>query len=260
MKKLLLLAALIAVVFPGKAQDKLTVFFDFDRYELNDIALKKLSNWTIATPQVEVTKVYGFCDWKGTNSYNDSLSIKRVNAVVAFLKEHQIKVNPGYDVRGFGEDFEQSKVQSENRKVIIEFQEKAPEPKKETLSALHQKINTAAKGDMITLDNLYFFNMSPRLLPKSKPILYDLLCAMQENPNLKIEIQGHICCQIKGDIYNLSTSRARAIYNFLVSQRINRKRLSYIGFGTTRPIHPIPEQSEQEENENRRVEILIKDK
>ncbi|MBU3682273.1 MAG: hypothetical protein FGM16_10100 [Flavobacterium sp.] len=259
MKKLLLLTALIAVFFPGKAQDKLTVFFDFDRHELNEIAIKKLNNWTIVSPQVEVTKVYGFCDWKGTNSYNDSLSIKRVNAVVAFLKEHQIKVNPGYDVRGFGEDFEQSKVQSENRKVIIEYREKPVEIKKETLSALQQKIKSANKGDMILLDNLYFFNMSPRLLPKSKPILYDLLCALQENPNLKIEIQGHICCQINGDVANLSGSRARAIYNFLVSQRINRKRLSFVGYGTTRPIHPIPEQSEQQENENRRVEILIKD-
>lgn len=259
MKKLLLLAALIAFVFLGKAQDKLTVFFDFDRYELNEIAIKKLDNWTIVSPQVEVTKVYGFCDWKGSNSYNDSLSIKRVNAVVAFLKEHQIKVNQGYDVRGFGEDFEQSKVQSENRKVIIEYREKPVEVKKEPLSALQQKIKSANKGDMILLDNLYFFNMSPRLLPKSKPILYDLLCALQENPNLKIEIQGHICCQIHGDVANLSGSRARAIYNFLVSQRINRKRLSFIGYGTTRPIHPIPEQNEQQENENRRVEILIKD-
>ena len=260
MKKLFLLLLLFQFSIVGIAQDKLTVFFDFDRHDLNEIALKKLAKWTGASPQVEVIKVYGFCDWKGSNSYNDSLSIKRVNAVVAFMKEHQIKVNSGYDVRGFGEDFEQSKIQSENRKVIIEYQDKPVEVKKEPLSALHQKINTAAKGDMITLDNLYFFNMSPRLLPRSKPILYDLLCAMQENPNLKIEIQGHICCQIKGDIYNLSTSRARAIYNFLVSQRINRKRLSYIGYGTTRPIHPIPEQTEQQENENRRVEILIKDK
>jgi outer membrane protein OmpA-like peptidoglycan-associated protein len=259
MKKSLLLLVLLLCSIMGFAQDKLTVFFDFDRYELNDIALKKLSNWTLTSPDVEVTKVYGFCDWKGTNSYNDSLSIKRVNAVVEFMKAHQIKVNAGYDVRGFGEDFEQSKVQSENRKVIIEYQDKPVEVKKEQLSALHQKIKSANKGDMITLDNLYFFNMSPRLLPKSKPILYDLLCAMQENPNLKIEIQGHICCQVNGDVYNLSTSRARAIFNFLVSQRINRKRLSYIGFGTTRPIHPIPEQSEQQENENRRVEILIKD-
>ena len=51
--------------------------------------------------------------------------------------------------------------------------------------------------------------------------------------------------------------RARAIYNYLVGQKINRKRLSYKGFGTSNPIHPIPEKNAQEQDENRRVEILI---
>jgi flagellar motor protein MotB len=33
--------------------------------------------------------------------------------------------------------------------------------------------------------------------------------------------------------------------------------MSYKGFGTTRPIYPIPEKNEIEANENRRVEIMI---
>ena len=99
--------------------------------------------------------------------------------------------------------------------------------------------------------------MTPRVLPKSKPILYELLCALEENQNLKIEIQGHICCQLTGDINGLSVTRARAIYNYLILQKINKKRLSYKGFGVTKPIHPIPEKSELEQEENRRVEILI---
>jgi outer membrane protein OmpA-like peptidoglycan-associated protein len=99
--------------------------------------------------------------------------------------------------------------------------------------------------------------MTPRILPKSKPVLVELLCALEENPKLKIEIQGHICCQKVFDINELSVMRARAIYNYLVSQKINRKRLTYKGYGTSEPIHPIPEKSEQEQDENRRVEILI---
>ena len=80
---------------------------------------------------------------------------------------------------------------------------------------------------------------------------------MQDNPKLKIEIQGHICCQLTNDLQALSVARAKAVYNFLVSNQINRKRLSFKGFGTTNPIHPIPEKSEKEEQENRRVEIVI---
>jgi outer membrane protein OmpA-like peptidoglycan-associated protein len=90
--------------------------------------------------------------------------------------------------------------------------------------------------------------------------LYDLLCALEENPKLKIEIQGHICCQKEGDINDVSTRRARAMYNFLIRNKIPRNRMSYKGFGTLRPIHPIPEKTEKEEEENRRVEILIVEK
>jgi outer membrane protein OmpA-like peptidoglycan-associated protein len=36
--------------------------------------------------------------------------------------------------------------------------------------------------------------------------------------------------------------------------------MTFKGYGTSQPIHPIPEKTEQEENENRRVEILIVEK
>jgi outer membrane protein OmpA-like peptidoglycan-associated protein len=36
--------------------------------------------------------------------------------------------------------------------------------------------------------------------------------------------------------------------------------MTFKGYGTSKPIHPIPEKTEQEENENRRVEILIFEK
>lgn len=241
-----------------QAQDKLTVFFDFNKHNLNEIAAQQLQTWIANNPKIAVTKIYGFCDWKGTNNYNDSLSLKRVNTVFNFLKEKNIKVKEDYEIKGFGEDFEQSKVQSENRKVlivyepIIEIQQLITDSK-----ALSAQIKKAKSGDKIRLKNIYFYNMTPRILPKSKPVLVELLCALEENPKLKIEIQGHICCQKVFDINELSVMRARAIYNYLVSQKINRKRLTYKGYGTSDPIYPIPEKSEAEQDENRRVEILI---
>ncbi|MFT3794188.1 OmpA family protein [Flavobacterium sp.] len=242
------------------AQQRLTVYFDFDQYHLNETAVQQLNSWIADNDHIEVGKIYGFCDWKGTNIYNDSLSLKRVKTVLDYMNANKIKVREGYEIRGFGEDFVQSKNQGENRKVVIVYevnkQEKAV-PVVPAAPTLQQKIKDAKTGDYITLENIHFFNMSPRILPKSKPVLYELLCAMQDNPKLKIDIQGHICCQTEGDINNLSVMRARAIYSYLVANKINRKRLSYQGFGVTKPIHPIPEQNEQQQNENRRVEIMI---
>jgi flagellar motor protein MotB len=80
---------------------------------------------------------------------------------------------------------------------------------------------------------------------------------MQDYPKLKIEIQGHICCQISKDINDVSTARAKSIYYFLIQNKIDRKRMKYKGYGVTKPIHKIPEKNSQEEDENRRVEILI---
>lgn len=262
MKLRFLFVFLITNVFSIVAQDKLTVFFDFDQHNLNEVATQQLLTWVTNNPKAEVSKIYGFCDWKGTNSYNDSLSMKRVKSVFNYLKEKNIKVKDGYEVKGFGEDFEQSKVQAENRKVLIVYELKKEEPLatvvvEEDNTPLPVQFKAAKIGDKIILKNIFFFNMTPRILPKSKPALLELLCALQDNPKLKIEIQGHICCQSVFDINELSVMRARAIYNYLVGQRINRKRLSYKGYGTSNPIHPIPEKNEKEEEENRRVEILI---
>lgn len=243
------------------AQEKLEVFFEFDKHEINAVSMQKLIGWIEYSKDIEVQKIYGFCDWKGTNPYNDTLSVKRVQSVYNLLKERNVKIKDNYEIKGFGEDFVQSKVQFENRKVIIVF-EKIKESKPKTAEAilleeLNQKIKTAKAGDIIKLKNIYFFNFSAKLLPKSKPILYELLCVMEENPKLKIEIQGHICCQTKSGLYDVSTARAKTIYNFLIQNKIDRKRLSFKGYGITKPIHPIPEKTEEEENENRRVEILI---
>lgn len=253
---------LIFTFLSSQAQDKLTVFFDFDQASLNTIANTQLQNWAKENQNIEVLKIYGFCDWKGSNSYNDSLSLRRIATVLEFFKSKQIKVNDNYEMKGFGEDFEQSEVQSKNRKVLIVYDKLKTEKVNESRffdenTSLVDQFKKAKVGDVIRLKNINFFNMTPRILPKSKTVLYDLLCVMQDNPQLKIEIQGHICCQKAYDINDLSVLRARAIYNYLVGQKINRKRLSYKGFGTSKPLHSIPEKSSFEEEENRRVEILI---
>lgn len=240
------------------AQERLEVFFDFDKHEINPVAHQKLVDWIENSKDIEVYKIYGFCDWKGTNPYNDTLSVKRVQAIYHFLKERNVNIKNHYEIKGFGEDFTQSKVQAENRKAIIIFDKIKPKTAEAiVLEELNEKMKAAKVGDLIKLKNIYFYNNSAKLVPKSRPILYELLCIMNDYPKLKIEIQGHICCQTEPGKYDVSIPRAKAIYNFLVQNKVDRKRLSFKGFGITRPINPIPEKSEEEENENRRVEILI---
>ncbi len=258
MKKQFILFLLILFSINSFGQEQLEVFFDFNKSEINESAKQKLETWIAADKEVEVSKIYGYCDWIGSNPYNDTLSLKRVDAVYKFIKSKNITVLDNYEVKGFGKDFKQSKIQSENRKVTVYFQKKkAIIPTSEGNKSLDERMKIAKKGDVLILKNIYFFNRSAKIVPESKPVLYELLCVLEENPNLKIQIQGHICCQLVSDFEDISTARARAIYVFLAQNKINRKRLSFKGFGVSKPIHPIPEKTEQEADENRRVEIMI---
>lgn len=242
---LLLLISFSAV----SAQEKFTVYFDFDIHQTNSDSNQKLADWITKNKDVEVDRIYGFCDSVGSHGYNDKLSVRRVNSVLKTLRENKIRLSNKIETKGFGKRFEQSKIQGENRKVEIYFKKKEEK--------LSEKIAQLKVGDKLRLRNLNFYNRSGIVVPKSRPVLAELLEIMQQNPKLKIEIQGHICCQEKFDVEDISTLRCKTVYNYLIENGIAVSRLSYKGFGSSQPIYKIPEQNEFERDENRRVEILI---
>ena len=82
---------------------------------------------------------------------------------------------------------------------------------------------------------------------------------LNNNPNLKIIVQGHICCIPKDDIL-LSSKRAKAVMDYLVSKGVEKERIQYIGYGANRPIYRIPKKNGYEALMNRRVEIVIQEK
>jgi outer membrane protein OmpA-like peptidoglycan-associated protein len=119
-----------------------------------------------------------------------------------------------------------------------------------------KKVGEAKSGEKIKIENLNFIINTFAVVNESRGKLYELLLVLQKNPSLKIEIQGHLCC-MPFDRADLSTQRAKALYNFLLNQNISKDRLSYKGFGSSQPIYALPEKNEQERAANRRVEIFI---
>lgn len=94
--------------------------------------------------------------------------------------------------------------------------------------------------------------------------LNQLLNALIKNPHLKIELQGHFCCQsYLGDgpdndtgLNNLSEARAKAVYDFLVQGGIGPNRLRYKGMGNYFP-RVNPEITEADCIANRRIEAVV---
>jgi len=69
------------------------------------------------------------------------------------------------------------------------------------------------------------------------PILDEVVVVLNNNPNLKVEIQGHTD-STGTERYNegLSERRAQAVMNYLIGKGIDKDRLSAAGYGETRPL------------------------
>lgn len=238
-------------------EQQFQVFFDFDISETNTTSTGKLQQWIENNPTAVVEKIYGYCDSVGSLEYNDVLSLKRANYVVEKLRSNNINISDKAEVKGFGKRFSQSGSVAADRKAVVYYTIPTKKEAPVVEESLTDQTKNLKTGDKLTLKNLNFYDRSGVIVPSSEPILKELLSIMVERPDLKIEIQGHICCQPGTDLENIATIRARAIYNFLLENGISKDRLQYKGFGSSRPIHPIPERNEKERNENRRVEIMI---
>lgn len=233
------------------SQEKIEVFFDSNSDVPNVASTTIFSNWMNENPDVEVVRITGHCDATDSSSYNKDLAMRRINSIIESIKGSKIKISSTITIENHGEDFEQSINQSDNRKVIVYYR------KVNQSNTLYYKIQKSSKGDFIKLENIYFDYSSAKLLPESFKTLKELIQVLNDYPKLEIEIQGHICCQNKYQPDTISSERAKAIYTYLVKNEISTNRLSFKGYGVTRPIHPIPEKSIQEEDNNRRVEILV---
>lgn len=232
------------------AQNRLEVFFDFNVDFPNEKSAQILQKWISDNPTVEIIKISGYCDSIDNSSYNKELSSRRIKSVLKELKK-SIAISKTIELEPFGKDFKQSKIQEENRKVVVFYRTKKSEDK------LSNQIKFSKKGDVIKLKTLNFYNNSDVMVPKSEPILKELLAIMKDNPKLKIEIQGHVCCKTPEEVETVSLLRAKAVYTYLVRNNIDKNRMIYKGYGSTKPIFRIPEKNSREEDENRRVEILI---
>lgn len=274
------------------SQEQFVLYFESNKHETTKGENKKLQDWMLANKEVKIVAINGYTDEDGTSGFNDTLAKKRVNFIFNQVKD-KIKIREDFKTRSFGENFKQSTNKAENRKVTIYYllekdlakedeilgikkEEIVVQPKKEVYypkelvienpdgSRVEYKLNVefmkqignSAVGDKLKIDNLNFVINTFAVVNESRSKLYELLLVMQNNPKLKIELQGHLCCMTK-DRVDLSTQRAKAISNFLRQNGIESSRVAYKGFGVSQPLFPIPEKDEAERAANRRVEILI---
>ncbi len=116
-----------------------------------------------------------------------------------------------------------------------------------------QPIETNAS---VVLKNIFYDINKFELKPESQVELDKLIQMLTENPTLKIEISGYTDNVGKpADNLTLSNNRAKAVVNYLVSKNILPQRLTFKGYGETKPL--ADNKTEDGRALNRRTEMKV---
>ncbi|TDD78168.1 OmpA family protein [Flavobacterium caseinilyticum] len=241
-----------------------TVYFEFDKFTLYENQIKTIVDFikNADTTKFESIQIYGYCDDRGDNEYNYTLSKNRVKTVQNILVSNGFNQNKIVIVEGKGRVILKndaveglSETRSKNRRVDLFL------VKKNSFgNGIYNSFQDNHKvGDRIYLEKILFPLGSSKLTEKSKQELDKIVVLLQKQKSLEFEIKGHVCCTpsyyddaIDKDSRErkLSVNRAKNTYKYLVSKGISSLRMKYVGCGNKFP-------SGLGEELDRRVEFLI---
>ena len=273
MKRLVVLFILFSQIL--LAQNELTheVYFETDKFEVPETEENRLLLFIQNLHDIDIEKIsiYGFCDDRGSHTYNQVLSQNRANSIKTIFSNNEIDELLISNVDGKGEillkiihERDISKIRGLNRKVEIIVYPKTVEVEQPIVEKIEVKEKKTIfspdlkKGDKVTLEKLLFKTGYSYLTPNSVKVLKRITDTLVKRKELYFTIQGHVCCtQMSRDAVdrktkkrNLSVARAKFVYDYLAKKGVDRKRMKYVGMRRKFPLGGDPKY-------DRRVEILI---
>jgi outer membrane protein OmpA-like peptidoglycan-associated protein len=260
------------------------------RYAIGSYAIGTAQQAVIENilPQIQEDKIliYSYADYLGAEKPNDQLAENRAQTLKQYLLKKGIKEQQIMECTGLGQVKGSGNAQGDSASrrtdIFVIRRDKKPlaptiQPVLMAEKPILKKVDTHStitpiplqqleKNNTIVLKHLLYTNGSDVTLKSSKPELDNLLAVMKENAKLRICIEGHVCCCEYPDGYLpntptflLSVDRAKRVYQYLISNGIDKQRLEYRGYGHTKPLFKT-ESNLEEERANRRVEIRILEK
>lgn len=264
LKLLPLLVCTIAFAQEEKVQ---SVYFDINKFNLDEKQGQAVVDFIKNTDstRIESIEIFGYTDDVGKEDYNFKLSTKRANTIQEKLNQSGIKNKVIVTIEGKGrilidDDLVENlpEKRSKNRRVDIVLNLK-PLPKIELPGFYTTLQKKHIVGDHIYLENLLFERGSSKLTIEAKTQLDKLSKLLLKYKALEFEIQGHVCCtppyqkeaiDRETRKRNLSSNRAESVYKYLVFKKIDKKRMTFKGYGNSVPLGKGSEY-------DRRVELVI---
>ena len=130
------------------------------------------------------------------------------------------------------------------------------------LKALKTVLPKLKKGNKYSIGSINFVGGSVQYLPRAVPSMFNLYKLLKKNSNLRIKIIGHSNGRDMMDekgIIAFTKGRATTIRNYLAIQGIDEKRIEIDGKGDHEMLFKLPKATADEQEQNRRVEILVLD-
>jgi outer membrane protein OmpA-like peptidoglycan-associated protein len=111
-------------------------------------------------------------------------------------------------------------------------------------------------GGQYTINDILFGTNSFVINDTIQSILIEFADYLKMSPKLKVALHGHTD-NVGNPAANveLSQNRAKAVYDFLLDKGISASRLSYKGFGETKPI--ASNSNEEGRAKNRRTVFVV---
>lgn len=262
------------------SQDTLKIYYNTDVFGLNQKEKNRIDLFLDdENSRISELKINGYADYRGSDEYNDKLSLRRAVQIKDYIAMEHKECTIDISVKGYGEidpgilQKDDSTGIPEHRRVDIICMKKSKSGTKDSLITFtrHESDNLSninadnlKVGDNILLKNLNFQGGRHFLMPNSETVLHELLAFLEKNTTIHIEIQGYICCErisfdgldMDTGEMKLSVNRAKFVYEFLVNEGIDPLRMTYKGYGNSKPLIE-NEITEMDRTTNRRVEIKI---
>lgn len=155
-------------------------------------------------------------------------------------------------------------LQDDLRRDLDQLRAEAKTRQDELFDALSQmegkfaSIRRDARGTIVSLADILFDFDKATLKRDVEFNLVKIATILNQFGEMKILIEGHTD-SIGPEEYNLGLSkrRAQAVYDFLVSQDVAKERLSWEGYGESRPV--ADNSTDEGRQQNRRVDLVIQD-
>jgi outer membrane protein OmpA-like peptidoglycan-associated protein len=231
-----------------------TVYYASNSATVSAAEKERLKKRISGISPLALLTLLGYCDDVGEGQANLELANKRVMEVYSLLLHFNVAPDQVVHMKGIGElqlpvtDSTQAPDQrGHNRKVEIHIRNPNPAPVPGTPKnatavkpAVRSEFTDKLKvGEKLLLKGILFSPGRHIFLPESYTPLNELVMQLNRWKKYTIRLEGHVCAagsppDEDGEDFdthtkNLSETRAKAVYDYLIARGISPSRLSYIG-------------------------------